>query len=51
MKNAFIVSIVSFLLPLFSFGQEEFEERLSELIDQLEEKKFFCKIWRMNLSR
>ena len=41
MKNAFIVSIVSFLLPLFSFGQEEFEERLSELIDQLEEKKFF----------
>lgn len=41
MKNAFIVPLVSFLLPLFSFGQEEFEERLSELIEQLEEKKVF----------
>ena len=40
-KNTFIVSIVLLLLPLFSFGQEEFEERLSELIEQLEEKKVF----------
>ena len=40
MKNAFIVSLVSFALPLLSFGQEEFEERLSELIEQLEDKKF-----------
>ena len=40
-KNTFIVSIVLLVLPLFSFGQEEFEERLSELIEQLEEKKVF----------
>ena len=41
MKNAFIVSLVSLALPLLSFGQEEFEESLSELIEQLEDKKVF----------
>jgi hypothetical protein len=41
MKNAFIVLIALLALPLLSFGQEEFEESLSELIEQLEEKKVF----------
>ena len=41
MKNAFFVLIALLVLPLLSFGQEKFEERLSELIEQLEDKKVF----------
>lgn len=41
MKNLFIAFLVPLAFPLLSIGQEELEERLSDLIEQHEERKFY----------
>ena len=41
MKNLFIVFLVPLAFPLISIGQEELEEKLSDLIEQHEERKFY----------
>ena len=41
MKNLFIAFLVPLAFPLLSIGQEELEERLSDLIEQHEERKSY----------
>ena len=41
MKNLLITFLVPLAFPLLSTGQEELEERLSDLIEQHEERKFY----------
>ena len=49
MKNLFIVFLVPLAFPLLSIGQEELEGRLSDLIEQHEERKFTCRNWNSSL--
>ena len=41
MKNLFIALFVTFAFPFFAIGREELEDELSDLIEQLEEKKYY----------
>ena len=41
MKNLFIAYLVPLAFPLLSIGEEELKKRLSDLIEQHEERKFY----------